>query len=174
MILNSLDDALKLDKPIVLTSLPGDPIHPGHISCIQSMRHAVDEYCRRRNLDLTDYATVCVVNDDQFLINKKGIAFMPLADRLDVIDNIKSGADYVVGFSPSDPNDMTVIEAIRILRPVFFIKGGDRTADETLPEWSICKEVGCKILDHVGSEKRWSSSDYLRHYADFVVSKQFN
>lgn len=164
----SLEDFKKLvarqTSKIALTSMPGDPIHPGHISCLQA--------CKARFNDGTIVA--CLVNDDTFLVNKKGYAFMPLQDRCEVIDNLKNGADYVIPFHPSDASDMTVNEAIRALRPAFFLKGGDRIADETLPEWKACQEVGCKIIDYVGAGKAWSSSNYLQRYKDFVLGQQLD
>lgn len=173
MILNSITDVLSLHVNIALTSMPGDPIHPGHISCLQNLKTAVDRHYALTGNRVESYVTVCLVNDDNFLINKKGFAFMPLADRLDIIDNIKDGADYVVPFSPSDPDDMTVCEAIGIIHPKFFLKGGDRTADKSLPEWEICQMNKCVILDHVGADKIWSSSDYLRKYAEYVTSRVY-
>ena len=126
-----LDKLKQIAGNCAMTSMPGDPLHPGHISCLQD--------CRRISGSLP---LVCIVNDDEFLARKKGCAFMPLADRCYAIDNIKNGADYVVPFHPSDPADMTVCEAIRTLKPTMFLKGGDRKADSSLPEWDACQEVG--------------------------------
>ena len=37
-------------------------------------------------------------------------------------------------------------------------RGGDRAAPEDIPEWEICKEVGCKVIFNVGGAKVQSSS----------------
>ena len=153
---------------IAMTSMPADPLHPGHISCLQSMRSCVDEY-QIEHMMVGNFITVCVVNDDDFLINKKGYAFMPLVDRMSIIDSIDNGCDYVAPFTPSNPKDMTVVEAIRKLKPDYFLKGGDRKADSTLPEWDVCQELGCVIIDGVGADKVWSSRNYLNEYAKFVM-----
>lgn len=180
MILESIDACLNIlsshtkkyncNLKIAMTSMPGDPLHPGHVSCLQSLRKAVDKWSVQNQIKSTDFVIICVVNDDNFLINKKGFAFMPLDDRMTMIDSIKYGPDFVVPFHPSDKNDQTVCEAISKLHPTLFLKGGDRKADETLPEWNICKEIGCTILDQVGADKIWSSSNYLNNYKNFILS----
>lgn len=93
---------------------------------------------------------------------------MPLEDRLQIIDAVKDGADYVVPFFPSDPQDQTVSEAIKIICPAFFLKGGDRLPDSSLPEWNACQDVNCVIIGHVGADKVWSSSNYLKKYEMFI------
>lgn len=155
---------------IALTSMPGDPLHPGHVSCLQSLRPTVDKWAVANKIEPSSIAIVCVVNDDTFLVNKKGFAFMPLDDRMTMIDNVKNGPDFVVPFHPSNRDDQTVCEAISLMHPILFLKGGDRKADETLPEWNICKEVGCTIIDQVGADKIWSSSNYLNNYKNFILS----
>lgn len=130
------------------------------------------KYYSDNNIPCHPFVTICVVNDDRFLVNKKGFSFMPLHDRLEVIDNIKNGADYVVPFSPLSQNDQTVCDAILQLKPRFFLKGGDRKADATLPEWNICQKIGCTIIDQVGSEKKWSSSNYLSNYKTYILSHE--
>lgn len=136
-----------------LTSGGYDPIHRGHISCIEEAGRRCD------NL-------IIVVNGDEFLRRKKGKAFMPLEDRCVVVDALRASR-YVIPFSPSDPSDMTVNEAIEILRPNFFFKGGDRVDKKTIPEWGICEKIGTIVVTGVGDPKLWSSSDYLKDWTEF-------
>jgi len=143
------------DEKLGLTSVPGDPIHPGHCSCLRECK----KYCD---------VLIVAVNDDQFLLNKKGFVFQPLEDRVRIIDSIK-GVDFTIPFHPSNPNDMTVTEALSIIKPDVFLKGGDRKADSSLPEWNVCVENNIKIIDGIGASKMWSSSDYLKKYKEFVL-----
>lgn len=136
-----------------LTSGGYDPIHRGHISCIEDAARRCD------NL-------IIIVNGDEFLKLKKGKAFMPLEDRCFIVDSLRS-ARYVIPFTPSNPLDMTVSEAIEILRPNFFFKGGDRVDRKTIPEWETCEKTNTIVVTGVGNPKLWSSSDYLKDWTEF-------
>jgi len=103
------------------------------------------------------------VNNDDFLINKKGRAFMPHNVRCQIVSAIKY-VDFVVPYNPTRSNDMTVCEAIEIMRPDYFTKGGDRELGN-IPEVEVCTQVGTKIVTGVGDDKLWSSSEYLKKWA---------
>ena len=146
-------------RPVYMTSGGFDPIHIGHLRCIQHTSSMAT------NADAHPYnmtgIVVVVVNGDQFLNRKKGYAFMPLAERMEIIDGLK-GVDYVVPYDAPYP-DQTVIGAIRTLRPTYFTKGGDRFDASTIPEWKICQEIGCEIITGVGGGKIQSSSDLVKN-----------
>lgn len=137
---------------IALTSGGFDPITPGHIACL------------RDTCSISDYLVV-VVNGDGFLSRKKGKPFIPLRDRLLIVDAIKY-VDYTVGFDPSKDGDMTICEALEIIRPHVFTKGGsDRSKPEEIPEWLICQELGINVKFGVGGfDKIASSSNYLNDW----------
>ncbi len=135
---------------IVATSGGFDPIHPGHLSCIYESKKYGD-------------TLVVIVNGDTFLRNKKGHAFMDLATRMEII-SFTQGVDYIIPFEIAD--DQTVTEALRMLKPHIFTKGGDRIDETSIPEWGICKELSIKVISGVGYDKAWSSSDYLRTWGE--------
>ena len=87
-----LDEFYK-ERPVYMTSGGFDPLHIGHVRCILGTKS------RASNADIHPYSmkgiTVVVVNADSFLIRKKGFAFMPLQERMEIIDSIK-GVDFVV------------------------------------------------------------------------------
>lgn len=132
---------------VVMTSGGFDPIHPGHISLFKESK----------KLGIL----VVVVNGDSFLRAKKGRGFMPLADRLAIIDSIK-WVDFVIPFEVN--RDTTVNKALKLLKPDIFTKGGDRYDEDTIPEWDTCQKLGIKIKTGVGSNKQWSSSWYLDNW----------
>lgn len=140
---------------VVVTSGGFDPIHPGHASCLVTSKQYGD-------------TLVVIVNGDGFLRRKKGRPFMDLRSRCQVVACIR-GVDYVVPFERE--TDDTVCEAIRVLRPNVFTKGGDRTDVSTIPEWSVCQEVGADVKTGVGIAKEWSSSDFLREWGEYWVSR---
>ena len=98
---------LYTNKEIYLTSGGFDPLHVGHLRCIQETV----------NLASTNNGIVAiVVNDDGFLLRKKGYAFMPIGERMELINGI-AGVDIVTTW---DDGCQTVVGAIEILRPSFF------------------------------------------------------
>lgn len=134
---------------IVCTSGGFDPIHQGHISCFQESKKYGD-------------TLVVIVNGDNFLIDKKGKPFMKLEDRCNIVSAIKN-VDYVIPFEIE--NDLTVIEVLKIIQPDYFTKGGDRTDETNIPEWSICKKLNIEIITNIDNKNlRKSSSDYLRNW----------
>ena len=143
-------------RPIYMTSGGFDPLHIGHVRCIQGT------YNRASNRDIHRWGfeglVVVVVNADSFLIRKKGYAFMPLEERMEIINAIH-GVDYVVPWETE--GDQTVCGAIDILKPSFFTKGGDRFDASTIPEWNICQKIGCEIITGVGAGGKVQSSSEL-------------
>ena len=65
-----------MDKKYVIVSGGFDPIHSGHVRLIN---------------DASKYGSVIVIiNSDDFLLEKKGYAFMSVEERVDIIKNIKN------------------------------------------------------------------------------------
>jgi len=152
---NRLRDTMPGD--VWITSGGMDPIHPGHITSI------IDGALRCHDANVANRFVV-VVNGDGFLREKRGREFMDLRTRCQIVSGIR-GVDVVIGFEASE-GDTTVIEAIKGVRPHFFLKGGDRTDIENIPEWGACQEYGVQIITNVGSEKCWASSGFLGRWTD--------
>lgn len=116
-----------------------DPIHIGHLEYIRMAKK------------LGDYLIVIVNNDKQAYL-KKGKSFMCEDDRLAIVSHIK-GVDEAV---MSIDEDKTVCKTLDLIKPDIFANGGDRSNSE-IPESSICKENGTKIIDGLGDKIRSSS-----------------
>ena len=162
-LINYLTESLDNEREIYMTSGGFDPIHIGHIRCIQEthrMANDPDVYPSSHT-----GVVVVVVNADSFLMRKKGYAFMPLEERMEIINSIK-GVDFVVPWE-AEGSDQTVIGALSKLKPSYFTKGGDRFDASTIPEWDICQEIKCKIITGVGGEKIQSSSTLVEASRDF-------
>jgi D-beta-D-heptose 7-phosphate kinase/D-beta-D-heptose 1-phosphate adenosyltransferase len=133
---------------VVATSGGFDPIHPGHISCIIESAGFGD-------------ALVVIVNGDSFLTEKKGKPFQDCRTRCLIVSGIRA-VDFVVPFDA--PGDQTVSKALESIRPSVFTKGGDRVDASTIPEWSVCQDIGTEIITGVGMSKEWSSSWFLENW----------
>jgi len=129
----------KRKRPIVVVSGGFDPVHVGHIQMFNSANQFGD--------------VVAIVNSDDFLIRKKGKAFMPWKERMEVIKNLKAISSVVACVD----KDQTVRKTLEIIKPDYFLKGGDSTPDN-VPEKEICERLGIKLLYGIGGGKIQSSS----------------
>lgn len=150
---------------VALTSGGYDPIHPGHQSSIIQTAAILSE--RLRDASSAYGKVVVVVNGDSFLQRKKGRPFMDLRTRCLTVAAIR-GVDVVI---PFESEGDTVIEVIRAIRPTIFTKGGDRKDLTSIPEWTVCEDVGCEIIAEVGLAKEWSSSNFLKDWEAFTKER---
>ncbi|MEK6910162.1 MAG: adenylyltransferase/cytidyltransferase family protein [Nanoarchaeota archaeon] len=128
---------------IVATSGYFDPLHIGHIQCLELAKKLGDKL-------------IVIVNNDKQAALKKGKEFMPFKERVEIIKSIK----WVDEVFPSIDEDRTVCKSLEAIRPDIFAKGGDRMAGE-IPEGEVCRRLGIKIIDGLG-EKIQSSSTLIK------------
>lgn len=125
-----------------------DPLHRGHIEYFKSAKK------------LSDYLIVGV-NSDDWLIRKKGIAFMPSIERSAIIESLKV-VDEVIFF---DDGDGSACDAISIClgksKTLIFANGGDRGSSNT-PEMSkFLNDKRVSFHFEVGGEEKINSSSWL-------------
>jgi D-beta-D-heptose 7-phosphate kinase/D-beta-D-heptose 1-phosphate adenosyltransferase len=133
---------------IVLITGGFDPVHSGHISYIQSAKKLGDQL-------------VVGVNSDAWLTRKKGRPFMPLQERLSVLQNIK-GVDWTVQFNDDDGTAKDAIRKVRLNYPsnkIIFANGGDRTNDN-IPEMDT-DDTNIEFVFGVGGEDKKNSSSWI-------------
>lgn len=134
-----------MEERLVAVSGGFDPLHVGHLRMIQA--------AKRLGTRL-----VVVVNGDEFLMRKKGYAFMPLEERMEILRGLRD-VDEVVAAVDSD---QTVCETLRLVRPHVFANGGDRRDEAEIPEARVCRELGIEMVFNVGGGKVQSSSDLVQ------------
>lgn len=127
---------------VVATSGYFDPLHVGHIEYLREAKKLGDKL-------------VVIVNNSEQAIMKKGFEFMPLKERMEIVKAL----GFVDKVIESIDEDGSQCETLKMLKPDIFAKGGDRFAHE-IPETSVCREHGIKIIDGLG-EKIQSSSDLI-------------
>ena len=140
-----------LNEELIVTSGGFDPLHVGHLRCLQESASMKEKrkYFKGKKIKLA-----VIVNGDGFLERKKGKPFMKLEERMEIILGIE-GVDYVV---PWDDGGQTVVGAIEVLKPVIFTKGGDRDCAANVPEFELCSKIDCEVIFGVGGGKVQSSS----------------
>ena len=125
---------------IVATSGYFDPLHVGHLECLELASELGDKL-------------IVIVNSDLQAKLKKGEAFMNENDRMKIVAALKCVDEVFLSID----KDETQCESLRQINPDIFAKGGDRTSVE-IPESKICSELNIQIIDGLG-EKIRSSSD---------------
>lgn len=140
----------KKQKKIVMVSGGFDPVHIGHVRMFEEAKKLGDEL-------------VVVINNDNWLHFKKGFAFMPEEDRMEIIKSFRS-VDRVV-FTSHEPgtNDITVCRELELIKPHIFANGGDRKENVPVPEYEVCARLGIEMVFNVGhGGKVRSSSELVR------------
>ena len=128
-----------------------DPIHSGHISYI----NAAKKY--------GDYLIIAL-NSDDWLIAKKGKAFMAFEERKIILENL-TNVDEVLDFEDDDKGSaMDALYKIKDKYPdakITFCNGGDRGKDN-IPEMEV---EGINFAFSVGGDdKKNSSSKILKEW----------
>ena len=127
-----------------------DPIHSGHISYIKAARK------------LGDKLVVCL-NSDDWLINKKGKAFLPFSERKSILEALED-VDKVYSFDDSDGsciNGLLGIKREYLNDQIIFCNGGDRN-HSNIPELVV---KGINFEFQVGEkDKKNSSSEILSNW----------
>ena len=141
-----------------------DPIHIGHIEMIQEAK-ALGEHL------------VVIVNNDNWLMKKKGFVFMNQTERKAILEAVRFVDEVVITDHPENPEDMSVSATLEKIRPDIFANGGDRNEKNAAdPNSSLykdiktCERLGIEIIYNVGkSGKIQSSSDLVKRIKKFYI-----
>ncbi|OGG72633.1 hypothetical protein A3A38_00120 [Candidatus Kaiserbacteria bacterium RIFCSPLOWO2_01_FULL_53_17] len=132
-----------------------DPLHIGHVRLFKEARKLGDKL-------------VVILNNDNWLVNKKGFVFMTEDERKEVIEMFPF-VDKVVltDHAPGDP-DMSVVHTLVKIKPAIFANGGDRDTKDAKREASplnkdqiYCRDQGIKMIFGVGRGGKMQSSSWL-------------
>jgi cytidyltransferase-like protein len=139
---------------IVLVTGGFDPVHSGHIQYFEDAKRLGD-------------ILVVGLNSDDWLTRKKGRPFMPFAERLEIVRNLRM-VDMVIesGFDDSDGSSKDAIKIVREYYPdadIVFANGGDRTASN-IPEMDVVDPQLTFVFEVGGEDKKNSSSWILQEW----------
>jgi len=135
-------------KPVVVAVSGGfDPIHIGHVRMFMRAKKMGDKL-------------IVILNNDNWLMKKKGYVFMPEKERIEVLKAIGCVDKVVLTKHPPNPADMSVCAELNKLKPHVFANGGDRKLDN-IPEVAVCNKINCKMVFNVGRGGKVQSSSWL-------------
>jgi len=142
---------------LVITSGYFNPIHRGHVSCIEEAKKLGDKL-------------LVIVNNDHQVELKGSKVFLNESERLYIVKCLRAVDEAMI----SSSIDNTVCADLINIRKKFpkdeliFAKGGDRNkkdaADKNSPlhaDMQTCKKLNIKIVFNVGEPKVQSSSSIL-------------
>ena len=150
---------------VILVSGGFDPVHKGHIECIQNAKKLADEVW-------------IGLNNDDWLRRKKGKPFMKEDERKFIMENLKD-VDWAYVMYPKIHNDDTAVDFIDAARKhyiqengtweegvVAFGNGGDRKPGGVpSTEEDVCNTFGIDMVWGLG-EKVQSSSWLLEKFSN--------
>ncbi|MFA6519958.1 MAG: adenylyltransferase/cytidyltransferase family protein [Candidatus Paceibacterota bacterium] len=139
-----------MKKPVVVAVSGGfDPIHIGHVRMFKEAKKLGDEL-------------VVILNNDDWLVNKKGFVFMHEVERKEIIEAIRGVDRVILSDHTLDDPDRSVNRMLRELKPDIFANGGDRHPDDDpVPEVTLCDKLGIKLVYNLGEGGKVQSSSWL-------------
>ena len=132
----------------VLVSGGFDPIHLGHLKMFQEASQLASRL-------------IVIVNNDNFLMQKKGYVFMPIEERVAIIKAFEV-VDAVIESIDQDLTVCKTIESIAEKENIqYFANGGDRKNIDQIPEANVCDNHNIEMIFNSGGEKIQSSSSLV-------------
>ena len=136
-------------KTIVLVTGGFDPLHSGHIAYFKEAKKLGTKL-------------IVGVNSDDWLVRKKGRPFMPVEERISIIEALEV-VDEVITFDDSDGSATDAIRKVRTKFPnteIVFANGGDRTPDN-IPELFDDNTGELTFVYGVGGDNKKNSSSWI-------------
>ncbi len=141
-------------RKLVIVAVSGgfDPVHIGHIEMFERARKLGDKL-------------VVLLNNDNWLIVKKGYFFMDQEERKKILESIRWVDEVVISKHPPGTKDMSSCEGLLRVRPDIFANGGDRDKKDAAkktsslnPEAILCAKLGIKTVYGLGKKVQSSSA----------------
>lgn len=142
---------MKPSPKIVAVSGGFDPLHVGHVRYFKEAKALGDKL-------------VVIINNNQWLLTKKGRYFMDELDRKEIIEALACVDEVIITEHTQHDADTSVCKSLAKIMPNIFANGGDRFA-ENIPEFIFCTDHNIEMKFNIGyGGKVRSSSDLLLKY----------
>lgn len=139
-----------------------DPVHIGHVQMFKEAGKLADK-------------VVVLLNSDDWLVRKKGKAFMDAGHRKSILEELECVHKVIVQTSDNDDSSSTAIMNFAIQNAqskICFCNGGDRKDNKTIRESKTCGAYNVHLEFGIGGDyKASSSSDLLNNYTTQEVER---
>lgn len=136
---------------VVIVSGGFDPIHIGHLRMFEEAKKLGDKL-------------IIILNNEHFLIQKKGYFFMPDDERIEILKGFSCVDEVFLSVDMDHTVSKSIVEITKKNsgNDIFFANGGDRKEKKDIPEYKICKDNQVEMIFDIGGGKVQSSSDLVR------------
>lgn len=140
----------KKNKPVVVAVSGGfDPVHVGHIRLFKAAKKLGDKL-------------IVILNNDNWLLVKKGFVFMPERERKEILESIDCVDKVILTKHTKNTKDISVCRELKKIKPDIFANGGDRNPrKDPVPEVKTCQAINCKMVYNIGKGGKIQSSSWL-------------
>tara|TARA_B100001113_G_C21118108_1_gene626233 strand:- start:860 stop:1639 length:780 start_codon:yes stop_codon:yes gene_type:complete len=138
-----------------------DPVHVGHLRMFQDAKKLSDK-------------VIVLLNNDEWLIEKKGKPFMSQEQRKEILEEFESISKVIIQKSNEKSSSKAIQEfAYKNERKnICYCNGGDRSNIENIREAEICKKLNIDLVFGVGGEEKIeSSSELTKNYLGNVEKR---
>jgi len=116
----------------------------------------IDAIIARILIPLFVAGIVFVINNDNWLIAKKGHVFMPEKERREIISSFPFVDKVVLSSHKPDDPERSVVRELKKLKPAIFANGGDRGHSE------LCPRRGRQAAPPSGARPGYGAARYAR------------
>ena len=141
---------MKKTYDFALVSGGFDPVHVGHLRMFQDAKNLSEN-------------VIVLLNNDEWLIKKKGKPFMNEDQRKEILDEFKSISKVIIQ-TANDKSSSQAIEEFVQNNPnktICYCNGGDRSNIRNIREAEVCKKLGVTLEFGIGGDKKIESSSQL-------------
>ena len=127
-----------------------DPVHVGHLRMFQDAKKLSNR-------------VIVLLNNDDWLIKKKGKPFMNQNQRKEILEEFNSITKVIIQRS-SEKSSSSAIEEFVKKNPnksICYCNGGDRSNIDNIRESEICKKLKVNLEFGIGGENKIESSSKL-------------
>ncbi len=138
-----------------------DPVHVGHLRMFQDANKLADK-------------VIVLLNNDEWLIKKKGKPFMNQEQRKEILEEFTSIEEVIIQKSSEKSSSLAIREfAIKNAnKKLCYCNGGDRSDIKNILEAKICSELNIELEFEIGGkEKIESSSQLTKNYLGNVEKR---
>ena len=138
-----------------------DPVHVGHLRMFQDAKKLSDK-------------VIVLLNNDDWLIKKKGKPFMNQTQRKEILEEFESISQVIIQKSSEESSSFAIEEFAKNnkKKSICYCNGGDRNNTENIREAVICKKLDIDLVFGVGGDEKIESSSKLsKNYLGNIEEK---